>query len=151
VEVGVQFRESRFSDSNIGGIIEGQDLERKGEVLVLGAHYDHLGKDEATGSYYQGADDNASGVAALLEIARSLGERQKELKRSVLILFFGGEEWGLWGSRTFVRSPFVPQSRIKAMLSLDSIGGIASEKEVFLIGSSTYPNLAQLSRRLLRG
>ena len=150
LELAVQFHETRLSDSNIGAVIEGNDPEKKGEFLVLGAHYDHLGKDETTGVYYQGADDNGSGVAALLEIARSLVERRKELKRSVLILFFGGEEWGLWGSRAFVKNPFVPINQIKAMLSLDSIGGFTAEREVFFIGGSTYPSLAQMSRRFVQ-
>ena len=150
LELAVHFHETRLSDSNIGAVIEGNDPEKKGEFLVVGAHYDHLGKDEATGILYQGADDNASGVAALLEIARSLSERRKELKRSVVILFFGGEEWGLWGSRAFLKNPFVPIGQIKAMLSLDSIGGAATEREVFFIGGSTYPALAQISRRFVQ-
>jgi aminopeptidase N len=149
-ELAVHFNETRLSDSNIGAIIEGSDPEKKGEFLVVGAHYDHLGKDETTGILYQGADDNASGVAALLEIARSLFERRKELKRSVVVLFFGGEEWGLWGARAFLKNPFVPAGQIKAMLSLDSIGGAATEREVFLIGGSTYPALAQASRRFVQ-
>jgi aminopeptidase N len=149
-ELAVHFHETRLSDSNIGAVIEGNDPERKGEFLVVGAHYDHLGKDETSGIIYQGADDNASGVAALLEIARSLVERRKELKRSVLVLFFGGEEWGLWGSRAFLKNPFVPIVQIRSMLSLDSIGGSTAEREVFLIGGSTYPPLAQTSRRFLQ-
>jgi len=149
-ELAVQFHETRLSDSNIGAVIEGNDPEKKGEFLLLGAHYDHLGRDESSGVIYQGADDNASGVAALLEITRSLVERRKELKRSVVVLFFGGEEWGLWGSRAFLKNTFVPAGQIKTMLSLDSIGGTTAEREVFLIGASTYPLLAQISRRFVQ-
>jgi aminopeptidase N len=148
-EVNLQFKEIRFKDANIGGIIEGHDPEKKNEFLALGAHYDHLGKDEKSGLTYSGADDNASGTSALLEIGRSLMKKKTDLKRSVLLLFFGGEEWGLWGSRYFVNQPFVPLAQIKAMFSLDTIGGKTDEKELFLIGSSTHPSLAQTSRRFL--
>ncbi len=148
-EISVQFKETHFKDANIGGIIEGNDPEKKKDFLVLGAHYDHLGRDEKSGFYYSGADDNASGVSALLEIGRSLMKRKASLKRSVGLLFFGGEEWGLWGSRHFVNQPFVPLAQIKEMFSLDSIGGATDEKEVFLVGSSIHPSLAQRSRRFM--
>ena len=68
----------------------------------------------------------------------------------MILLFLGGEEWGLWGSRYFVRNPFIPLSQVKAMLSLDSIGGVTTEKEIYFIGGSVYPSLAQRSRRFLR-
>ncbi|MEW6374485.1 MAG: M20/M25/M40 family metallo-hydrolase, partial [Thermodesulfobacteriota bacterium] len=149
-EINLLFKEIRFKDANIGGIIEGRDPERKREFLLLGAHYDHLGKDEATGLYYFGADDNASGVSGLLEIGRSLMKRKADLRRSLILLFFGGEEWGLWGSRQFVQNPFLPLAQIKAMLSVDSIGGSTGEKEVFFVGGSIYPSLAQRNRRFLQ-
>jgi Zn-dependent M28 family amino/carboxypeptidase len=148
-EVNLQFKEVRFKDVNIGGIIEGHDPEKKKEFLVLGAHYDHLGKDEKSGFAYLGADDNASGISALLEIGRALMKRKTDLKRSVLLLFFGGEEWGLWGSRYFVNQPLLPLTQVKAMFSLDTLGGKTEEKELFLIGSSIHSSLAQASRIFL--
>jgi len=150
IELSVRFKEMKIKDLNIGGIISGSDPEKKDEFLVLGAHYDHLGKDEKSGYTYLGADDNASGVAALLEIGRSMMKRRADLRRSLLILFFGGEEWGLWGSQRFVENPFIPLNQIKAMLSVDSIGGSTGEKEVFFVGSSIHPSLAQRSRRFLQ-
>ena len=149
IEFALRFKEVRLSDANIGGIISGHDPEKKGELLVLGAHYDHLGVDEKSGAYYPGADDNASGVAALLEVARSLMGRRTDLRRSALILFFGGEEWGLEGSSYFVENPFVPLARMKAMFSLDSIGRSTGKRELFFIGNSKYPELARRSRRFL--
>ncbi len=148
-EINLRFTVRRFKDVNIGGMIEGHDPNKQKEFLLLGAHYDHLGKDEKSGVTYPGADDNASGVSALLEIGRSLMKRNTDLKRSVILLFIGGEEWGLWGSRHFVNRPFVPLTQVKAMFSLDTIGGATDEKEVFLIGSSMQPSLAQISRRFL--
>jgi hypothetical protein len=148
IELSLQFKEMHLRDSNLGGIIYGRDPERKGEFLVLGAHYDHLGKDEK-GGFYSGADDNASGVAALLEIGRSLVKRKTDLRRSVILLLFGGEEWGLKGSEHLIKNPLVPLNQVKAMFSLDSIGGSTDEKEVFFIGGSFYPSLAERSRRFL--
>jgi Zn-dependent M28 family amino/carboxypeptidase len=148
-EVSLRFKEIHLKDMNIGGILYGNDPVRKEEFLVLGSHYDHLGKDEKKGVYYSGADDNASGVAALLEIGHALMERKKDLKKSVILLFLGGEEWGLKGSEHFVKSPFVPLPQIKAMLSIDAIGGFTEEKEVFFIGGSFHPSLAERSRRFL--
>jgi len=148
-EINLRFKEIQLKDASIGGILEGNDSEMKKEFLVLGAHYDHLGKDEKSGFTYSGADDNASGISALLEVGRSLMKRKTDLKRSVILLFFGGEEWGLWGSRHFVNQPFVPLAQIKAMFSLDTIGGAMEEKEVFLIGGSIHPSLAQRCRRFL--
>lgn len=149
IEISVQFREMTIRDSNIGGLIPGNNPQGKERILILGAHYDHLGKNEKTAQYYAGADDNASGVAALLEIGRQINETRGNLKRSLLILFFGGEEWGLRGSCHFVKEPFIPFTQIRAMLSLDSIGGATDEKEVYLIGSSIHPFLAERSRRFL--
>jgi acetylornithine deacetylase/succinyl-diaminopimelate desuccinylase-like protein len=149
LEVHLGFKEVLFKDANIIGIVEGHDPEKNNEFLALGAHYDHLGKDEKSGFYYSGADDNGSGVSALLEIGRSLMKMKTDLRRSALLVFFGGEEWGLWGSRHFVSHPFVPLKQIKAMFSLDTIGGITGEKEIFFVGGSIHPSLAQRCRRFM--
>jgi Zn-dependent M28 family amino/carboxypeptidase len=148
-EISLGFKETKFKDVNIGGMIEGHDPEKKREFLLLGAHYDHLGRDEKSGAIYSGADDNASGVSALLEIGQSLMKRKTDLKRSVLLLFFGGGEWGSWGSRDFVNQPFVPLTQIKAMFCLDTLGGTTDEKEVFLSGSPNHSSLARISKKFL--
>jgi Zn-dependent M28 family amino/carboxypeptidase len=150
LEINLRFKEIHLKDMNIGGIISGNDPDRKEEFLLLGAHYDHLGKDEQKGVTYSGADDNASGVAALLEIGRALMERKKDLRRNLLLLFFGGEEWGLKGSNHFVKNPFVPLTWIRSMFSLDAIGGFTEEKEIFFIGGSFHPSLAERGRRFLK-
>jgi hypothetical protein len=149
LEISLQFKRVRFKDANIGAIIEGHEASRQREFLLLGVHYDHLGKVEKSGGAYLEAEDNATGVSALLEIGRSLAKRNTDLKRSVILLFFGGEEWGSWGSHYFVNHPFVPLTRMKAMFGLDIPGRTTDEREVFLIGSSIQPYLAQLSRRFL--
>ncbi len=90
-----------------------------GEVVVVGAHVDHLGV--RGGVLFPGAEDNASGVAVALEIARALAGRD-DLGRGVLFAFFGAEEIGMVGSRAFVRSPPVPLERVAVMVNIDMIG-----------------------------
>lgn len=80
---------------DVVGVIEGSDPKLKNEYIVLGAHFDHLGVRK--GKVYNGADDNASGSAALIEVARELYARRDSLKRSVIIAAFDAEELGLWG------------------------------------------------------
>jgi hypothetical protein len=91
-----------------------------GSVVVLGAHYDHLGV--VAGETYPGADDNASGTAAVLGVARALVARRAELGRPVVIAFFGAEEVGMLGSRAFVASGPTPRGAMFAMVNVDMIG-----------------------------
>ncbi|MBP1698149.1 MAG: hypothetical protein H6Q41_3337 [Deltaproteobacteria bacterium] len=148
-EINVGFKETRIMDAHIGGIIKGRDPDKKKEFLLLGAHYDHLGSEEKGGVITPGADDRASGVAALLEIGRSLTKRNADLKRSVLLLFFGGQEWGFQGPRDFVNEPLIPLTQLKAVFCLDARSGATGEKEVFLAGSSIRPSLNQISKKFL--
>ena len=121
---------------------------KRGEIddyLLLSAHYDHHGIDK-DGNIYCGADDNASGVALLLEIARNLSNHR--FKKGLIILFPGAEEWGLKGSRYFVKNPPVRIEDISAAINVDSIG--RGERAVYLIGSSFYPELALGIKKHLR-
>lgn len=117
-----------IATSNVVGLLPGTSAE----TIVLGAHFDHVGKGgqrfpggrppSDTDDLYNGADDNASGVAALLEIARALRETRTSLRRNVLLIAFGGEEYGLYGSKYYVDHP---RGRIEdhtAMINLDMIG-----------------------------
>jgi hypothetical protein len=148
-EINLEFKETKFKGVNIAGIIEGSDPDKKREFLLLGAHYDHPGRDEKSGVIYPGADNNASGVSALLEIGQSLTKRKTDLKRSALLLFFGGGEWGSQGSREFVNQPPIPLTQMKAVFCLDIRGMTTGEREVFLAGSSIRPSLTQISRKFL--
>jgi len=112
---------------NVGAFIRGSDPDFYREFVVVGAHYDHLGRSprfaldpELLSSVHPGADDNASGTAALLELARRLAASPPP--RSVLIIHFDAEEWGLVGSRAFVQRPPIPASTIVFMLNLDMVG-----------------------------
>ena len=139
---------------NVIGFIEGNDLDLKNEYIVLGAHYDHLGlggpssKSDKRGVVYHGADDNASGTAALLEIAEKLISRQDELKRSVLFIAFGAEEQGLLGSKYFIENPLIPLSQIKLMINMDMVGRLNENKHVYAGGAGTFTNGVDFMKNL---
>ncbi len=114
-----------LTGKNIVGIIEGSDPLLKHEYIVIGAHYDHLGYEVNNNGkvVYNGADDNASGVAGIIEIARILILKREVLKRSVVIIAFDAEESGLKGAEAFVaQKSLIPATSVKAMFSLDMIG-----------------------------
>jgi hypothetical protein len=114
--------------SNVVGVLEGSDPKLKGEVILLGAHYDHLGRGGAgslaarEGEIHHGADDNASGTAGLLELARLFASGREKMRRTVVFVAFGGEEEGLIGSSHYVRDPALPVEQTVAMLNMDMIG-----------------------------
>ena len=117
---------------NVVALLPGTDPVMANEYVIVGAHFDHLGfggeGSLAPGetAVHNGADDNASGTAAVLEIARALAEGP-ELDRSVLFIAFTGEERGLWGSAHFVREPTVTLDDAVAMLNLDMVGRVLDD------------------------
>lgn len=120
---------------DIVGIIPGNDPVLKDEYIVLGAHYDHLGVKND--SIYNGADDNASGSVALIEIARDLCNRKADLKRSVIIAAFDGEELGLHGSN-FLSDILQDEGlNIRLMMSIDMVGWLAKGGALKLEGTGT--------------
>lgn len=139
---------------NVIGFIEGNDPQLKNEFIVIGAHYDHLGmggasskKPDTTAIHY-GADDNASGTSALLEIAEKLAANRGSLKRSILIIAFGAEEQGLLGSKYFTEHPLVPLSQIKLMINMDMVGRMNSEKHLYMGGAASFDGGMELMKRL---
>jgi hypothetical protein len=109
---------------NVVAMLRGRDAELQDEWVVLTAHYDHLGQKPAAAGedgIWNGADDNASGTAAVLEIARTLAQGPAP-RRSVLILFTAGEERGLLGSAHYSRHPLVPYERVVLDLNVDMVG-----------------------------
>jgi Zn-dependent M28 family amino/carboxypeptidase len=103
---------------NLVGVIRGRDASA-GHIIV-GAHYDHLGADGAT--YYPGADDNASGVAGLVAITAALTRDGQRPRRTVIVVAFGAEEAGLYGSLAYTEHPALPLADAVAMINLDMIG-----------------------------
>jgi len=127
---------------NVVAVLPGRDPARRGEVVVVGAHYDHLGlggfgalDPDSTGRVHNGADDNASGVAAVLEIARRLGRRRPA--RSVVFIAFSGEELGDLGSSYYVKHPLVePIDSIYAMVNFDMVGRLRDDRLLALGAAS---------------
>jgi len=126
---------------NVIGVLPGSDPKLKGEAIVIGAHYDHLGLGgEGSGSLsartgiHHGADDNASGVAGLIELARMLSSLK--LKRTLVFIAFSGEEEGLIGSSYYVNHPIVPLASTVAMINMDMIGRL-KEKNLIVGGVGT--------------
>lgn len=139
---------------NVVGYIRGKDPEVNHEYIVLGAHYDHLGmggpssKSESKSGLHYGADDNASGTAALLEIAEKLAANKDLLDRSIVIVAFGAEEQGLKGSAYFIEHPPVPQEQIKMMINMDMVGRLNEQKHIYMGGAGTFPGGMELMQRL---
>lgn len=125
---------------NVVGILPGSDPKLKGETVVIGAHYDHLGRGgegslaPREGDIHHGADDNASGVAGLLELARMLSSHKP--RRTVVFIAFSGEEEGLIGSNFYVNHPIVPLQNTVAMINMDMIGRM-KEKNLIVGGVGT--------------
>jgi Tol biopolymer transport system component len=115
------------TDRNVVGILPGTDRNAT-EYLVIGAHFDHIGRGEIgslqPGAIHNGADDNASGVAALLRVAETLAVGPRPA-RPVVFMAFAGEEMGLLGSSHWTRHPTVPLDDIVAMINLDMVGRLA--------------------------
>lgn len=139
-------RSDTATADNVAGIVRGRDTEVSSEFVVLGAHYDHIGVD-ARGRIGHGADDNASGTAALLELAQALATAGP--RRSVLVAFFAGEEDGLPGSAAFCQDPPVPAGSIVAMLNLDMVGRGATDG-VAVLGLDENPALDDVLDRALK-
>jgi hypothetical protein len=122
-------RETRVDARNVAAVLPGTDPDLRDEYVIVGAHFDHLGLG-GEGSLapdarevHNGADDNASGTAAVIETARALAEGPRPA-RSVLFLAFTGEERGLWGSAHFVAEPTIDLASAVAMLNLDMVGRV---------------------------
>ena len=119
---------------NVVGILDGSDPVLKNEAIIIGAHYDHLGRGgegslaPREGDIHHGADDNASGVAAMLELARIFSAEREKVKRTLVFIAFSGEEEGLLGSNFYVNHPIVPLDKTVAMINMDMIGRMKDDK-----------------------
>jgi Zn-dependent M28 family amino/carboxypeptidase len=117
-------------------VIEGSDPVLKNEAIVIGAHYDHLGRGgdgslaPSSSEIHHGADDNASGTAGVLELARIFSAQRSKLKRTLVFIAFSGEEEGLLGSNYYVNHPLVPLAKTVAMINMDMIGRMKDGKLV---------------------
>jgi aminopeptidase YwaD len=132
LSTNIVLRES--PSANVVGILDGSDPVLKKEVIVIGAHYDHLGLGgegslaPREGEIHHGADDNASGTAALLELARIFSQQGSRPRRTLMFIAFSGEEEGLLGSNYYVNHPILPLANTVAMLNLDMVGRMRENK-----------------------
>ena len=121
-------------------------------TIVIGAHYDHIGEGKqgslkdstAYGKIHNGADDNASGVAGLLELARHFTQNNEKEPFNFLFISFGAEELGLVGSRYFVAHPTIDLSKVHFMLNMDMIGRLNKESGVAIIGYGSSPEFESI-------
>jgi len=148
---------------NIVGVLPGNDPKLKNEAIVIGAHYDHLGRGgegslaPREGDIHYGADDNASGTAALIELARRFSQGPKP-RRTMVFIAFSGEEEGLIGSNYYVNHPVVPLANTVAMINMDMIGrlkdrnliiggvGTASEWRAMIESENTADKMMSAAR-----
>ena len=143
---------------NVVGFIEGSDEKLKNEYIVIGAHYDHWGwggvgsgsKKKDTVAIHNGADDNASGVAALLCILEKVAKSKEKPKRSIIFVSFSGEEEGLLGSKYFVNHLPIPKKAVKVMLNMDMVGRLNAEKQLYMGGAGTFPGGVALMKRIAK-
>jgi peptidase M28-like protein/PDZ domain-containing protein len=142
-EAEVDIIREKVQDQNVIGLIEGSDPVLKNRFVIIGAHYDHLGlggpgsgsRMPDTIAVHNGADDNASGVATIIEMAEKMAAGIPP-KRSVLVLAFGAEEMGLIGSSYFTKNPILALNNADAMLNFDMIGRMDNEKKSVAIGGT---------------
>jgi aminopeptidase YwaD len=139
ISLSVNIEKTRATVNNVLAYLPG----KTDEYIIIGAHYDHLGygnidslAPSQIGKIHPGADDNASGTAGVLELARVLAPRKGQLQRGILFAAFAGEELGLLGSAEWVKEPTLPLDKAVAMINMDMIGRIKDEK-VFIGGTGT--------------
>ena len=122
------------------------------DIIVIGAHYDHLGYGGSNSLYrgdslqvHNGADDNASGVAVMLLLAQQLSK--KKISSDIVFMAFSGEEKGLWGSNYFSKNPTLDITRISAMINLDMVGRFDEKKGLAIHGTGTSPSWEEIIHR----
>jgi hypothetical protein len=144
--VTVAIENTRATVSNVLGYLPG----KSDEYVIIGAHYDHLGRGNfdslapsQIGQIHPGADDNGSGTAGVLELARLLAPHKGQLQRGILFASFAGEELGLLGSAAWVKDPTRPLDKAVAMLNMDMIGRIKDDR-VYIGGVGTGSTLKSI-------
>ena len=128
-------------------------------TIVIGAHYDHLGlghdrnslEANSAGKIHNGADDNASGVSGVLELARYFAKNDVKEQHNFLFLCFSGEELGLMGSKKFTETPGIDLAKVNFMINMDMIGRLNDEKRIMVGGVGTAPEFVPLINSMKSG
>jgi hypothetical protein len=137
---------------NVVMILPGEDEKLKDEYIIIGAHFDHIGmggpgspsRVPDTVAVHHGADDNASGVSMMLELAEKFAHTKGSHKRSIIFIAFTGEEVGMLGSKYFVENPGIDLTRVNAMINLDMVGRLNDSTRVQISGVGTAAGLREL-------
>ncbi len=153
VRIATEVIRIKENTANVIGVLKATGSQND-EAVVIGAHMDHLGfggpgsgaLDPDVKDIHNGADDNASGTAALMEIAEQLSQSKQHLQRSVVFIAFSGEELGTLGSGHYVDSPFVPLPKTIAMLNMDMVGRMTNNS-LTIQGMGTSPQWEPLVRQ----
>jgi hypothetical protein len=151
ISLTVNVEHEKAETQNVAGLLRGSDPKLRDEAVIIGAHYDHLGLGASGGTLapsqigtpHLGADDNASGTSAVLELARALAAHRPELRRSVVFITFSGEELGLLGSAYYTKNPLWPLEKTAAMLNLDMVGRPRNNK-LTVGGMGTSPAFKEI-------
>ncbi len=155
ITIHTELEKPGIATRNVGGMIPGKG-ELADEWLIIGGHYDHLGKgyvgsrDRRSNQYHNGADDNASGIASMLVLADRLSQAAEqdsgEDRRSVMFVGFGAEEAGLHGSKYFVGNPPIDLEKVTCMMNFDMMGRI-SENGLQILGTGTAEEFDEMLPR----
>ncbi len=148
LNVTVDVIQEEVTTQNIVAMLPGSDPVLKDEIILIGAHYDHLGwggkgsgsRRPDTTAIHNGADDNASGTAAVLEIAERFALSNDIPRRSIVFMAFGAEEMGLLGSKFFTKNPLIDLSAVKQMFNLDMVGRLNPARPNLTIGGTGTAN-----------
>jgi hypothetical protein len=141
---------------NVVAMIEGNDPLMKDEFVIIGAHYDHLGyggigsgsRSPDENAVHNGADDNASGTTAIIEVFEKFAANKDKIKRSILFLAFTAEEMGLIGSKYFVDNPFIDLDKVHFMFNMDMVGRLVdSTKNLTIGGTGTAVGLEDILKK----
>jgi len=156
IEAGVEIIQKKGVTRNVVMVLPGEDSLFKEECVIIGAHFDHLGmggknsssRRPDTMAVHYGADDNASGVAMLIELAGRFSGTKESHKRNIVFVAFTGEEKGLLGSKYFTDHMPFDSSRINAMINLDMVGRLKETGSMQVGGTGTARNLQEKISRL---
>lgn len=152
VKAGSEVIREESTARNVIMMLPGNDPELKNEYIIVGAHFDHLGMGgpgsgsravDTTGVHH-GADDNASGVGAMVELAEKFARTRKSSRRSIVFAAFSGEELGLLGSKHFVDNPVVDLKKVNAMINLDMVGRLQENRSLQAGGVGTAEGLREM-------
>lgn len=145
IKAGTEILKKEATTRNVVMLLPGEDENYKNEYIIIGAHYDHLGmggpgsssRAADTTGVHPGADDNASGVSLMIELAEKLAKTKGKHKRSILFIAFSAEEMGLLGSKYFAENPMIDLSKVNAMINLDMVGRLNDDSTLQIGGIGT--------------